>query len=240
MQSVTLSLFRFSSVSARLWAFGQMATARFALKAIPEISFFKLCGSGTGEGFTPVPNTEVYAILATWPNQDTARRVMQSARIFRRYHAKASEAMTLFMTTQSARGEWAGQTPFKPLVKTVNGPIAALTRATIRPKILLRFWGRVPAISQVIGQDPNVMFKIGIGEMPWLHQVTFSIWPDTHSMAQFARADGPHARAISAVRYEGWFSEELYARFQVDAVEGQWDGRAALSQDIKPKDIAAE
>lgn len=240
MQSVTLSLYRFSSVSARLWAFAQMATARFALKAIPEIGFFKLCGSGTGEGFTPVPNTEVYAILAVWPDHDTARRVFDTARVFQRYDAKASEAMTLFLTTQTSRGEWAGQTPFTAQGITFNGPIAALTRATIRPKILLRFWGRVPAISTVIGQDPNVMFKIGIGELPWLHQVTFSIWPDTESMAQFARADGPHAQAIRAVRDEGWFSEELYARFRLDGAEGQWAGQTALLQDIETKDIAAE
>jgi spheroidene monooxygenase len=44
-------------------------------------------------------------------------------------------------------------------------------------------------------------------------------------MAEFARADGPHARAIKAVRDGGWFREELYARFRVDAVEG--NGRAS-------------
>ena len=51
-----------------------------------------------------------------------------------------------------------------------------------------------------------MLFKIGIGEVPLLQQVTFSIWPDTASMAAFARADGPHARAIRAVREGGWFS----------------------------------
>jgi spheroidene monooxygenase len=78
--------------------------------------------------------------------------------------------------------------------------------------------------SRAIGADPNVMFKIGIGEVPWMQQVTFSIWPDAETMANFARADGPHARAIKAVRDGGWFKEELYARFRVDAVEGQWEG----------------
>jgi spheroidene monooxygenase len=73
--------------------------------------------------------------------------------------------------------------------------------------------------------DPNVMFKIGIGEVPWMQQVTFSIWPDARTMAEFARHDGPHARAIKAVRDGGWFREELYARFRVDAVEG--NGRAS-------------
>ena len=123
------------------------------------------------------------------------------------------------------RSAWAGQTPFVDPPPTGAGPLAVLTRATIKPGIMARFWGRVPDISSVIGQDPNVMFKIGIGDVPWLRQVTFSIWPDTASMASFARADGPHATAIRAVRDEGLFKEELYARFSVDANEGRWAGQ---------------
>lgn len=72
------------------------------------------------------------------------------------------------------------------------------------------------------------MFKIGIGEIPWLHQVTFSIWPDAAAMARFARR-GPHAEAIRAVRDEGWFSEELYARFRVLGEAGTWEGRSPLT-----------
>ena len=100
----------------------------------------------------------------------------------------------------------------------------ALTRATIRPRAALKFWRRVPSISSVIGADTEVAFKIGIGEVPLLHQVTFSIWPDTRSMADFARVDGPHARAIRAVREGNWFREELYARFKVVGDQGTWNG----------------
>lgn len=239
MQSVTLSLYRFGSLPARLWAFGQMGFARIGLRRVRDIETWKLCGSGTGEGFTPVPNTAVYAILATWPDHDAARRAIHGARVFRRYATVAEEAMTLFLTPTSSRGKWAGEEPFTP-GDAQGGPIAALTRATIKPRIALKFWGRVPGVSKAIGTDPNVMFKIGIGEVPWLHQVTFSVWPDNETMAQFARHDGPHAEAIRAVRAEGWFREELYARFRLDAAEGRWDGRPA---DLIPTDqmrVAAE
>jgi spheroidene monooxygenase len=101
----------------------------------------------------------------------------------------------------------------------------------------MKFWGRTPDISARIGRDANVLFKAGIGEVPWLHQVTFSVWPDTAAMAAFARADGPHAAAIRAVRSEGWFSEELYARFAVLAHAGTWGGRDPL--DASPA-IAAQ
>ena len=88
-----------------------------------------------------------------------------------------------------------------------TAPVVALTRATLRPATLLRFWARVPYISATIGTDPNVLFKIGIGEVPLLHQITFSIWPDAAAMAHFARGDGPHSRAIQAVRAGNWFAE---------------------------------
>ncbi|AHM03512.1 Spheroidene monooxygenase [Roseibacterium elongatum DSM 19469] len=246
MQSVTLSFFRFNSIPSRLWAFGQMASARFALRAVPDLQTFKLCGSGSGEGFTPIPNTAVYAILATWPDHDAARRAMHGQRVFRRYREVADEALTIFLTPASARGKWAGVEPFEPQDIEVGEPIAALTRATVKPKVALKFWGQVPNISDVVGKDPNVMFKIGIGEVPWVQQVTFSIWPNKRTMAEFARHDGPHARAIKAVRDGQWFKEELYARFRVDAVEGEWEGQTPNLTEVpqtatpNPIEVAAE
>jgi len=227
-QTVSLSFFRFGPVRDRLWAFAMMGLARRGLAATPGIGFWKLCGSGTGEGFTPRPNTAVYAILATWDRRETAERQTREAPVFARYHARALESWTLFLRPVSARGTWSGAAPFRPATDPGTGPLAALTRATVRPSRALRFWRRVPGISAVIGDDPNVAFKIGIGEVPLLHQVTFSIWPDTASMAQFARADGPHARAIRAVRAGDWFSEELYARFRVVDTRGHWHGTRPL------------
>ena len=226
-QVVSLSFFRFGSLGARLWALSMMGLARPSMARVPDIGFWKLCGSGSGEGFTPLPNTAVYAILATWPDRATAEARLQSGGVFNRYRAKASEHWTVFLSPQTARGAWSGQTPFEVTEGLDDGTLAVLTRATIKPSILMRFWGRVPGISKVIGSDPNVAFKIGIGEVPWLHQVTFSIWPDAAKMAQFART-GHHAEAIKAVRAQNWFKEELYARFHVLSDSGSWNGTSPL------------
>lgn len=227
-QVVCLSFYRFNALPARLWAFAMMGLARGAMAKVPDLGFWKLCGSGIGEGFTPVPNTAVYAILTTWPSEAIARKQLAENRVFQNYRKKASENWTVFMATASVRGEWSGTTPFEETDVQGMGPLAALTRATIKPRILARFWQRVPNISRVIGTDPNVLFKIGIGEVPWLHQVTFSIWPDAAQMAQFART-GPHAEAIKAVRREDWFAEELYARFTVLSDAGTWNGQSPLA-----------
>lgn len=227
---MTLSLFRFDSVAARLWAFAMMGLARPAFRRVPDLSFWKLCGSGTGEGFTPKPDTGVYAILCVWPDAATAHARLSEAAVFRRYRAHASEVWTLYLTPVSSWGAWSGVAPFRAEAQHQGGPLAALTRATLRPHTLLRFWSRVPDISRVIGADPNVAFKIGIGEVPLLHQVTFSIWPDTTSMAAFARdKSGPHGQAIKAVRDGKWFREELYARFRILGDEGTWQGRSPLA-----------
>ncbi len=242
MQAVTINLYRFGGLAPRLWAFSQMASARFALARIKGIGTFKLCGSGTGEGFTPIPNTAVYGILATWPDHDTARRAFHGTRVYRRYAEMSEEQLTIFVTPTSARGKWGGIEPFTPVPEAAtDGPLAALTRANVRPRIAAQFWKHEPDITAAIGADENVIFKIGIGELPLVRQVTFSIWPNTETMAHFARKDGPHARAIKAVRDGQWFSEELYARFRVDAIEGTWNGETpVLPQSHSNMKVAAE
>ncbi|WP_299505751.1 spheroidene monooxygenase [uncultured Roseobacter sp.] len=225
---VSLSFFRFARPTARLWALAMMGAARFALPKVPGIGFWKLCGSGTGEGFTPLPNTGVYAILASWPDEPTARQQTTEARIYNRYRARAVEDWTIYLETTSARGNWSGRMPFHATDKSPQGPLAALTRATVKPSVAVKFWKRVPDISRMIGSDRNVAFKIGIGEVPLLHQITFSIWPNAAAMAGFARTNGPHAAAIQAVREGNWFSEELYARFAILGESGSWGGKSPL------------
>ncbi len=226
---VALTFFRFGRWRDRAWAFAQMGLARRPLRRLEGVGFVKLMGAGTGEGFAPVPDPGVVAILSTWPDLATARHQVAEAAVFGRYRARAVEAFALYLAPVSVRGAWAGRVPFRAGGGAAAGPVAALTRATIRPRALWRFWRRVPAISARIGRDPSVLFKAGVGEVPWLHQVTVSVWPSEAAMANFARAGGCHAAAIRAVREGGWFAEELYARFAVLAHEGSWGGRDPLA-----------
>ena len=230
-QIVAISFFRFEGVFQKLWAFSQMGFARKKLKKIKQISFFKLFGSGIGEGFTPYPNTSVYAILSVWNNLGEAENNIEEREIYENYRTHSIESWTVFLSPISSKGYWDKTNPFKPNkneFKKKDHMLAALTRATIKPKIMLKFWSKVPAISKVIGNDKNVLFKMGLGEIPWFHQVTFSIWPNAKTMADFARKDGPHAKAIKSVREGNWFSEELYARFEVKKAIGKWCGKSVI------------
>lgn len=216
-----------------------MALARPALRREKGLLFWKLCGAGSGHGFDFRPNGRQWAILAAWPDLPTARAGIQRP-TWARWRAHAVETYTVFLNPVASRGAWAGVNPFLPDPAPPGpGPYAALTRATVKLRHLPAFWARVPDVNARIGADPAVAFKIGIGEIPLLHQVTFSVWPDLAAMAEFARKDGPHARAIRAVREGGWFAEELYARFQVLATDGTWGNADPLSAHLTPERKAA-
>lgn len=229
-QVVSLSFYRFNSRRARFWAYAMMAQARGPLARTPDIGFWKLCGSGGGVGFSPrVMGVDVFAILATWPDEETARKRTQNAPVFQRYADKADENWNVYLSAASVRGAWSGTAPFEVSNGTGTGPLAVLTRATIKPWNIRRFWQRVPNISDRIGDDTDVAFKIGIGENPFFQQITFSIWPNAQSMKDFAYT-GAHAAAIKAVRDGDWFHEELFARLNVLSDHGTWAGSSPLSQ----------
>lgn len=225
--TVSVSFFRFGSVGARSWALAQMGFSRRALRLTDGIGFHKLFGTGTGEGFDPLPNTAVYAIMAVWPSEAVARRQTTTAPVFCRYRRRAAESWTVFLSPTHSRGRWDGGDPFVVQPRR-EGPIAVLTRASVKPRHLLRFWRNVPDINGAIRAQDHLLFKIGMGEIPWLHQVTFSIWDDRRAMCAFARS-GAHGAAVHGVRQGGWFSEELYAHFAVAGHDrGTWEGRCPL------------
>lgn len=242
MTVTTISYFRFGPISDRLWMFAQMGLARRALARVSDIGFWKLFGTGIGQGFTPLPNTGLYAVLATWPDLDTAREQTRNASVFKRFSQRARETFTVYLEPVSVRGRWSGHRPFTPIAEpdALPRPLAVLTRATIKPRRALQFWRRAPAVSDTIGDNDDVVFKAGMGEVPGLQQVTFSIWPDMGTMSRFAYRSAAHAQAIRAVRDGNVFSEELYARFAILATEGSWEGGDPVSSHLIASAQSAE
>lgn len=226
---VALAVHRFEGVTNRVWAFSQMGLSRFALKRIPGIGFVKMLGTGTGEGFTPVPNLGVYALMTTWPSLDKARESLALEPVFQRYRDHAAERYVLYLRAIASRGRWDGVEPF-PIEKPQDSPLpmAVLTRATVKARHVIRFWRAQPDVSDLVRGQSHMLFKIGMGEIPWFHQVTFSVWDDVPAMKAFAYGLAAHGEAVRQVRQGQWFKEELYARFGVLAQEGTWGGRDPL------------
>lgn len=232
-QVVTLTCFRFDGWGARLRQIAGMAGAPGALARVPGVGFARMMGTGTGEGFDPKPNLGVWTILATWDDAAAARAGVATHPLWAARRTRAAECCTLFLAPLSATGRWGGVAPFEPMpdpAEAAEGrPLAVLTRATVRMRHAARFWKRVPAINAQIAAGPGMLFRLGMGEVPLLHQVTFSVWQDPAAMRAFAyRGDG-HRTAIAMVRAGDWFSEELYARFAVTGAEGTWNGGPPLA-----------
>lgn len=230
-QVVTLTCFRFTGVEG-LRQIGTMASVLVELPRTPGIGFARMMGTGSGFGFNPWPNFGVWALIASWPDLGTARTATTDAPIWRRRLARAEESCTLFLRPLSATGRWGGMAPFEPApgaaAESTGLPLAVLTRATIRLRHAARFWARVPAINTQIADEPGMLFRLGMGEVPLLHQVTFSVWQDPAAMRAFAYRGEGHARAVAMVRAGDWFSEELYARFAVLETTGTWHGHPPL------------
>ena len=55
------------------------------------LQFYKLFGSGVGEGFTPVLNPTVYAIMAVWDNLADADQNIANSSIYKQYKNRSKE-----------------------------------------------------------------------------------------------------------------------------------------------------
>jgi len=97
----------------------------------------------------------------------------------------------------------------------VEGPIGILTRASIRFSKAKEFWNNVAAVQAQMSQAKGLLYSVGIGEMPYLRQATFSIWENIESMKSFAYQSADHVATIQKTRSENWYREEMFIRFRV-------------------------
>ncbi|MEM9696911.1 MAG: spheroidene monooxygenase [Myxococcota bacterium] len=226
MQVTTLSFFRFQGPWNKFWAFQYMGLAKKPLRAQPGIGFLKMLGVGRYDGFHPAPNLGRYTILATWDSLEAAEAAVYRSDIFRRYRAHASEHWTVFLVAFRSQGTWDEVEPFARADDArASSPIAILTRATINRQQLRPFWQSVPRVTEFARSDvPGMRFKVGMGELPIVQLMTFSVWDDLESAKHFAYRGGEHRTTMRAARRDGWFEEELFVRFNVVGSTGSWDG----------------
>lgn len=222
----TVTVLRFAR-GARMWAFKQMGRARAPLAATPGLLFWRLCGSGGGLGFSARPDLSRYALIATWSSGQALADFFERSPLFADYLAHADEAWTAALTVLRGRGSWGGTCPFGPgLAGLPEGlPVAALTRARLRLSGLAGFWSRVPAINRRLVAMPGLRLALGIGELPWVQPVTFSVWDDVACLERFAYAGSNHEAGARAAYAKKWFAEDLFYRFAAIGSAGALGGR---------------
>ena len=206
-------------------AFVAMGRDRRPLRRIDGLQFAKLLGTGSGQTFTPGDaDPRHWGVLATWDSLAAASAFEQSD-VVRRWDARSQERVRVTMRPLTSRGQWAGRAPFgDPTPTKHDGPVAALTRARIKPRLWRTFWASVPPVSAALNASPGLLLKVGIGEAPVGLQGTFSLWESAAALRDFAHRQVEHQAVIQKTHALGWYSEELFARFALVSAEGTYAG----------------
>jgi hypothetical protein len=222
---VTLHVWRVSRARIPA-ALARMATDRARARRTPGVAFAKLLGTGSGRTFTVTDaNPTTWAALTAWSSAAAASRYALAGR----WDALAEESWRIDLRPIASRGRWSGRKPFgEPTPRQTTGPVAAVTRARLVPRRALAFWRSVPPVSAELHSTAGLLAAIGIGEAPVGLQGTFSLWRSSDALRSFAHHGPAHVAAVRRTPVEGWYSEELFARFEVVGSQGTLDGRDPL------------
>lgn len=221
---VTLHLWRVRPRAVPV-ALARMGLDRAPVRHTPGLRFAKLLGTGDGRTFTARDADPLrWGLLATWTDMASARR-FESSPVARRWRRLAVETFRADLRPTSSRGRWSGRQPFgDPTPERETGPVAAVTRARLRPSRAAGFWRAVPPVSADLHTHPGLRAAIGIGEAPVALQGTFSLWDSAASLRTFAHGSAPHVDVVRRTAEQGWYAEELFARFAVVSTCGTIDG----------------
>jgi len=209
---------------ARLWGWSRYVIGRFALARVPGLRFFKVLGSGHDGGFGLRPSGSRQGLFCVFDDEAAADVFLGATPVSAAYRAHAREYFTVKLRAFSSRGRWAGAALPVSTEPPANGPIATLTRASIRPAAARAFWRMAQPAERSLEQSPGCLLAAGVGEAPLLRQATFSVWDSVQSMDAYAR-QGAHLQAIQAAHRERFFTESMFVRFVPSGMRGTWKGQ---------------
>ena len=218
---VTLHVWRVPR-SAVPRALARVGLDRGRARRTPGVTFSKLLGTGASFGVTSADLTR-WAKLTCWsaPGRDLVAAT---------WDALATERWRVELRPLASTGRWSRREPFgTPTPSRYVGPVAALTRARLRPTRAAAFWTAVPGVEAALQGSPGLRASLAVGEAPVGLQGTLSVWESPEALRAFAFDDPAHVGAIRDTTRIGWYAEELFARFAVVASEGSLDGRDPLA-----------
>jgi hypothetical protein len=221
MQRVVVYFFTVSHKSIP-FAFLSMAIDRMRSRKFTGISFSKLLGTGSGQTFTPSD-----AVLTRWGMvlviDENRIEAFDQSSIITNWRKRSTSEFRAVLSPLSSHGLWAKKNPFDFIAPLSNpdAQIAALTRARIKWNKNFIFWKSVPPVVIDLQSNPGLHAAIGIGEAPIGLQGTFSLWKSASALRDFAYKGKAHQVAIAQTQSIRWYSEELFARFEVLELRGE-------------------
>ncbi|RYZ97262.1 MAG: DUF3291 domain-containing protein, partial [Sphingobacteriaceae bacterium] len=153
-----------------------MAIHRLPLMLQKGCTFWKLLGTGRNGTFDLQPDWQQWGLLAVWENREDFDKFQSNSFIAKWWKQFGKESWTILCSPLQSHGKWDGREPFGKTNNTdYTGPVAVLTRATIRLNKLKGFWSNVDSVAKIMAAAPGFITSIGIGEAPVYRQATFSI-----------------------------------------------------------------
>ncbi|GAA4090042.1 hypothetical protein GCM10022392_09380 [Mucilaginibacter panaciglaebae] len=192
-------------------------------------TFWKLLGSGQNGTFDLQPDWQQWGLLAVWETREGFEYFDKRSSVSCWWTFFGVERWTILLSPLQSHGKWDGQEPFL-VIDDPNyaGPIAVLTRATIRLHRLKNFWSNVDGVAALMLTAKGYITSLGIGEAPFYRQATFSVWESLDDVKAFAYRSREHSEVIHKTRAENWYKEELFARFKPLATLGTIKGQNPL------------
>jgi len=196
-------------------AFFIVALLRFGFRGIEGLTFHKILGTGKGDTFTlNDADPRHWALLSVWVSE--AHPSFERRLFIRAMNSIASQHRRLSLLPISARGTWAGTQPFATQTRQQSeSKILVITRARIKVRWWRYFYSQVPPVIVDLQKASGLQERFGIGEAPVGLQGTISIWNDNDSIKDFAYRTAAHQDVMDKTLTLKWYSEELFARFEV-------------------------
>jgi len=210
---------------ARLWGWSRFVVGRFSMTGMAGLRFFKILGSGHEGGFGLRPSGSRQGLFCVFDDGAAAEDFVDRSPVAHAYRTHARELLSVRLRAYASRGRWAGMAMPTSAAAPDHGPIAALTRASIRPAAAPSFWRHAPPSERALAQSRGCLLAVGLGEAPVLRQATFSFWESAQAMDAYARS-GAHLEAIQAAHRQRYFSESMFVRFVAEDLRGTWKGQS--------------
>jgi heme-degrading monooxygenase HmoA len=210
-------------------ALAGMGLSRLLLRRTPGLRFWKLLGSARGLAFGPW-DPRRYGLFSVWDSAAALDAFEHASPVMATYRRRADELWSVRLRPIGWHGAWGGADPFAGAAPAAapapdSGPLAVLTRATIRPGRVRAFRAAARRVNAELAQRPGLLAAIGLGEAPLFMQATFSLWDSPRAVRGFAYQGPEHIEAMRRKAADAWYAEELFVRLQPIASYGTWDGR---------------
>jgi hypothetical protein len=216
---------------------GLLSMALFRLPMLwqKRHDFIKLMGTGRNGSFDIHPDWQQWTIFSVtdqspefFADQDP---IIMMGKMYGDFIARwcrwwKCECCFIICEIREGHGTWNGRTfaDRQSKIEETEGLMAVLTRATIRFSKLKAFWKNVSPVNAKMKGTPGLLYSIGVGEVPFTRQATFSVWESKKHMQTFAYSMHDHREVIAKTRKEKWYSEEMFLRLKPVFIKGTVKG----------------